>query len=105
MTRGCPERDPAISLLTKSDVMAILVEGYNSKIFKKVIFSGKLNFLRSNYTIVYKSRIKERVAETHLKCHVVPTKYVYPYIFIMNCLIQIKSVCKEFVKSAEREIM
>ena len=25
-------------------VMAILVEGYNSKIFKKVVFSGKLNY-------------------------------------------------------------
>ena len=24
--------------------MAILVEGYNSKIFKRVLFSGKLNF-------------------------------------------------------------
>ena len=24
--------------------MAILVEGYNSKNFKKVVFSGKLNF-------------------------------------------------------------
>ena len=24
--------------------MATLVEGYNSKIFKKVVFSGKLNF-------------------------------------------------------------